>query len=68
MFGLLINILSWKNHLYKIEFDVAVDHKAVVQIMKGKHPPATNHIGGLIGKLLDIPFNLQSSIFIKVKI
>ena len=59
MFGLLINILSWKNHLYEIEFDVAVDHKVVVQIMKGKHPPATNHIGALIGKLLDVPFNLN---------
>ena len=58
MFGLLINIQSWKNHLHEIEFDVAVDHKAVVQIMKGKNPPATNRIGALIGKLLDIPFNL----------
>ena len=58
MFGLLINIYSWKNHLHEVEFDVAVDHKAVVQIMKGKNPPATNCIGALIGKLLDIPFNL----------
>ena len=58
MFGLLINIQSWRNYLHEIEFDIAVDHKAVVQIMKGKHSPATNQIGALIGKLLDIPFNL----------
>ena len=49
-----------KNELYGIEFDVAVDHQAVVQIMTGsnKHPPATDRIGLLIDKLLDIPFNL----------
>ena len=59
MFGLLINIHSWKNELHNIEFDVAVDHRAVVFIMNGnKNPPATDRIGTLVSKLLQIPFNL----------
>ena len=59
MFGLWINIESWPHHLHDKDFDIAVDHRAVVFIMNGnKNPPTTPHIGVLIGKLLKHTFNL----------
>ena len=42
MTGMLINLHSWLNYIHGIEIDVAVDHKAMVQIMKAKHPPHTD--------------------------
>ena len=44
--------------IHGIEIDVAVDHKAVVQIIKAKHPPCTDRVSVLLGKLLDKPFDL----------
>ena len=58
MTGMLINLHSWRNYIHGIEIDVAVDHKAVVQIMKAKHPPCTDRVSALLGKLLDKPFDL----------
>ena len=58
MTDMLINLHSWRNYIHGIEIDVAVDHKAVVQIMKAKHPPRTDRVSVLLGKLLDKPFDL----------
>ena len=58
MTGMLINLHSWHNYIHGIEIDVAVDHKAVVQIIKAKHPPRTDQVSVLLGKLLDKPFDL----------
>ena len=55
---MLINLHSWRNYIHGIEINVAVDHKAVVQIMKAKHPPCTDRVSVLLGKLLDKPFDL----------
>ena len=41
MTGLLVNMNLWKNLLKHREFDAAVDHAAVAQIMKAKTEPAT---------------------------
>ena len=58
MTGMLINLHSWHNYIHGIEIDVTVDHKAMVQIMKAKHPPHTDQVSVLLGKLLDKPFDL----------
>ena len=55
---MLINLHSWRNYIHGIEIDVAVDQRAMVQIMKAKHPPCTNLVSVLLGKLLDKPFDL----------
>ena len=39
MFSLLINIYSWEFLVHDTEFDVAVDHQALVYIIKGKTAP-----------------------------
>ena len=44
MTGLLVNIGMWKNILKHREFDAAVDHAAVTQILKAKTEPATPRI------------------------
>ena len=41
MTGLLVNMNLWKNLLKHREFDAAVNHVAVAQIMKAKTEPAT---------------------------
>ena len=58
MTGMLINLHSWHNYIHGIEIDVAVEYKAMVQIMKAKHPPHTDRVSVLLGKLLDKPFDL----------
>ena len=58
MTGMLINLHSWRNYIHGIKIHVAVDHKAMVQIMKAKHPPHTDWVSVLLGKLLDKPFDL----------
>ena len=58
MTGLLMNIHSWRGWTQNAEVDVAVDHKAVVQIMKSKNPPATERVSALIRQLSPLPFNL----------
>ena len=58
MTGLLVNINLWKNLLKHREFDVAVDHAAVTQIMKAKTEPATTRIMRLLDRLSAYSFNL----------
>ena len=58
MMGLLVNMNLWKNLLKHREFDAAVDHVAVVQIMKAKTEPATTRIMGLLDRLSAYSFNL----------
>ena len=48
----------WKNLLKHREFDTAVDHVAVVQIMKAKTEPATTRIMRLLDRLSAYSFNL----------
>ena len=58
MTGLLVNMNLWKNLLKHIEFDAAVDHVAVTQIMKAKTEPATTRIMRLLDRLSAYSFNL----------
>ena len=58
MTGMLINLYTWRGFTDKAEIDVAVDHKAVVQIMKAKHPPVSPRVEVLLEKMLSGPFNL----------
>ena len=44
MTGLAINIHLWKHLLLRVEFDCAVDHRALPYIMKSKNLPATGRI------------------------
>ena len=48
MTGLLVNMGLWKNILKHREFDAAVDHIAVTQILKAKTEPASNRIMRLL--------------------
>ena len=58
MTGLLVNMNLWKNLLKHREFDVAVDHVAVTQILKAKTEPATTRIMRLLDRLAAYSFNL----------
>ena len=58
MTGLLVNMNLWKNLLKHREFDAAVDHVAVAQIMKAKTEPATTRIMRLLDRLSAYSFNL----------
>ena len=58
MTGLLVNMNLWKNLLKQREFDAAVDHAAVAQIMKAKTEPATTRIMRLLDRLSAYSFNL----------
>ena len=58
MTGLLVNMNLWKNLLKHREFDAAVDHAAVAQIMKAKMEPATTRIMRLLDRLSAYSFNL----------
>ena len=55
MTGLLVNMGLWKKHR---EFDDAVDHVAVTQIVKAKTEPASNRIMRLLDHLSAYSFNL----------
>ena len=59
MTGLLVNINLSKNLLKHREFDAAVDHVAVAQIMKAKTEPATTRIMRLLDRLSAYSFNLS---------
>ena len=48
----------WKNILKHREFDAAVDHVAVTQILKAKTEPASNRIMKLLDRLSAYSFNL----------
>ena len=58
MTGLLVNMNLWKNLLKHREFDAAVDHAAVTQIIKAKTEPATTRILRLLDRLSAYSFNL----------
>ena len=58
MTGLLVNMNLWKNLLKHREFDAAVDHATVAQIMKAKTEPATTRIMRLFDRLSAYSFNL----------
>ena len=58
MNGLLVNMNLWKNLLKHREFDDAVDHVAVAQIMKTKTKPVTTRIMTLLDRLSAYSFNL----------
>ena len=58
MTGLLVNMGLWKNILKHREFDAAVDHVAVTQILKAKTEPASNRIMRLLDCLSAYSFNL----------
>ena len=58
MTGLLVNMNLWKNLLKHREFDAAVDHVAVTQILKAKTEPATTRIMKLLDRLAAYSFNL----------
>ena len=58
MTGLLVNMGLWKNILKHREFDAAVDHVAVTQIMKAKTEPASNRIMWLLDRLSAYSFAL----------
>ena len=58
MTGLLVNMNLWKNLLKHREFDAAVDHVAVTQIMKAKTEPAITRIMRLLDRLSAYSFNL----------
>ena len=58
MTGLLVNMNLWKNLLKHREFDMAVDHIAVTQILKAKTEPATTKIIRLLNRLAAYSFNL----------
>ena len=58
MTGLLVNMGLWKNILKHREFDAAVDHVAVTQILKAKTEPASNRIVRLLDRLSAYSFNL----------
>ena len=55
---LLVNMNLWKNLLKHHEFDAAVDHVAVTQILKAKTEPATTRIMRLLDRLAAYSFNL----------
>ena len=48
----------WKNLLTHREFDAAVDHVAVLQILKAKTEPATTRIMRILDRLATYSFNL----------
>ena len=58
MCGLAINIASFAHLLRKVDFDVVVDHLAIIQIMRSKVEPATNRIKRLLEVLSAYSFNL----------
>ena len=58
MTGLALNIHLWKHLLLRVEFDCAVDHRALPYIMKSKNLPTTLRIIRLLEHLSYYCFNL----------
>ena len=54
MTGLVINIHLWKHLLLRVEFDCAVDHRALPYIMKSKNLPTTGRIIRLLETLVGL--------------
>ena len=64
MTGMTVNIYLWRHLLHRVEFDCAVDHRAIPYIMKAKTLPATTRIMRLLEILSGYAFNLY---FVKGK-
>ena len=64
MTGMAVNIHLWRHLLHRVEFDCAVDHRAIPYIMKAKTLPATTRIMRLLEILSGYVFNLY---FVKGK-
>ena len=64
MTGMAVNIHLWRHLLHRVEFDCAVDHRAIPYIMKAKTLPATTRIMKLLDILSGYAFNLY---FVKGK-
>ena len=64
MTGMAVNIHLWRRLLHRVEFDCAVDHRAIPYIMKAKTLPATTRIMRLLEILSGYAFNLY---FVKGK-
>ena len=58
MMGLLVNMKNWEFYLGKKDFDAAVDHRAIPNIMKLKELPATDRIIRLLQGLSRLNFHL----------
>ena len=64
MTGMAVNIHLWRHLLHRVEFDCAVDHRAIPYTMKAKTLPATTRIMRLLEILSGYAFNLY---FVKGK-
>ena len=64
MTGMAVNVHLWRHLLHRVEFDCAVDHRAIPYIMKAKTLPATTRIMRLLEILLSYAFKLY---FVKGK-
>ena len=64
MTGMAVNIHLWRHLLHRVEFDCAVDPRAIPYIMKAKSLPATARIMRLLEILSGYAFNLH---FVKGK-
>ena len=64
MTGMAVNIHLWRHLLHRVEFDCAVDHRAIPYIMKAKTLPATTRIMRLLEILSGYAFNFY---FVKGK-
>ena len=58
MTGMAVNIHLWRHLLHRVEFDCAVDHRAIPYIMKAKTLQATTRIMRLLEILSGYAFNL----------
>ena len=56
--GMAVNIHLWRHLLHRVEFDCAVNHRAIPYIMKAKTLPATTRIMRLLEILSGYAFNL----------
>ena len=64
MTGMAVNIHLWRHLLHRVEFECAVDHRAIPYIMKAKTHTATTRIMRLLEILSGYAFNLH---FVKGK-
>ena len=64
MTGMAVNIHLWRHLLHRVEFDCAVDHRAIPYIMKAKSLPAITRTMRLLEILSGYAFNLY---FVKGK-
>ena len=61
MTGMAVNSHLWRHLLHRVEFDCAVDHRAIPYIMKAKTLPATTRIMRLLEILSGYAFRQRQS-------